>query len=443
MLTYTDLFPDEAHHEPCTLTAVADAIADAIAHSLPPRLWVVAEVAQVQVHGAGHCYMELVERGPKGQIVAKMRASLWRATYMALHPRFEAVVGGPLAVGMQVMLEAEVTHHAQYGLSLNVVGLNAHYTVAQVMHRRQTIIDQLAKDGILHDNRGLELPPVLGRIAVISSDTAAGYGDFMTHLAQHAKAYNLEVCLFPAAMQGERTEAEVVQALQRIEAEAERWDAVVIIRGGGATTDLEGFDSYLIGAAIAQSALPVLCGIGHERDYTVVDEVAHTRLKTPTAVAEFIVAHFRTAHEALRGRYHRLYHHVQTTLQRATTALDRQRTAMGHAFGTAIATRSHALHTQHLRLAHGLQQRLATHHATLEQRHARLAQAVHTRLQKATAHLQLAEKQIDLVRPERILALGYTLTTCEGRTLRSCQGLKAGDRLVTRLLDGTVESVVE
>lgn len=420
MLTYTDLFPNEAHDEPCTLTEVADAIADAIVHALPPRLWVVAEVAQVQVSSAGHCYMDLVERNAQGQVLAKMRANVWRGSFEPLRQRFEAVVGGPIAVGMQLMLEAEVTHHTQFGLSLNVWGINPHYTVAQVMQRRQIIVEQLAKDGILHDNHALPLPAVLSRIAVISSDTAAGYGDFMTHLAEHAAGYNLRLKLFPAAMQGERTEAEVVQALQRIEVEADQWDVVVIIRGGGAKTDLEGFDSYLIGAAIAQCSLPVLCGIGHERDYTVVDEVAHTRFKTPTAVAEFVVGHFRQAHTLLLQHSERLYRHVHALLQQATLRLEPLRRGIAQHFEAVIVGRSHSLHTQQLRLVHALD----------------------SRLQAATTQLQLIAKQIDLVRPERILALGYTRTTHHGKTLRSAHEVAPGDQLVTHTADGVVISVV-
>ncbi|MDO4715313.1 MAG: exodeoxyribonuclease VII large subunit [Bacteroidales bacterium] len=420
MLTYTDLFPTTGDVEACTLLEVADAVADALSVALPPRLWVVAEVAQVQVSSAGHCYLDLVERTAKGQTVAKMRANIWRGTYEPVVKQFVAVTGSPLTVGMQLMCEVEITHHAQFGLSLNVLGINAHYTIAQVMHRRAAIIEQLAKDGILHDNRTLALPAVLGRVAIISSDTAAGYGDFMAHLSQHAPHYNLTLRLFPAAMQGEHTELSVVAALQRIEAEADQWDAIAIIRGGGATTDLEAFDSYLIGAAIAQCSLPVLCGIGHERDYTVVDEVAHTRLKTPTDVAEFLVSHFRTAEHKLAMQCKHLHAALYQRVLQAEQRLTMQQQIVAQQFSSFVYQRTHALNTQQLRLRHAMTVRLAT----------------------ATAALQLAEQRIALASPERILALGYTLTTHKGLTLRTTQHLQAGDRLVTHTALGTVESVV-
>ena len=249
-------------------------------------VWVTAEITELQLNRSGHCYLQLVDkREADDSVLATARATIWAFTFRTLQPYFETTTGRQLGKGMKVMLLVEVVFHELYGYSLNVKDIDPTYTVGDLERKRKEILKQLEQEGIIDMNRELEFPQLPKTIAVISSPTAAGYGDFMNQLEQNAYGFQFQVKLFPAVMQGEQTTASVIAALERIYEYEELFDLVVLIRGGGSQTDLGSFDSYDLAAHVAQFPLPVLSGIGHERDETIVDRVAHLRVKTPTAAA--------------------------------------------------------------------------------------------------------------------------------------------------------------
>ena len=264
-----------------TLSQLCAEIEDALAECLAPTYWVQAEISSLSEKG-GHMYLELVEDKQ-----AKMRATCWQGNKELLMAYFEAETGQRLQTGMRILVEVEVQYHALYGLSLSIVNIDPRFTVGEMARKRQQTIAQLEADGLMDAQQLLSLPTIIRRIAVISSPSAAGYGDFMHQLEE--SGYRFETSLFGATMQGEGAEASIIAALEAIETEAEQWDAVAIIRGGGATTDLSCFDQYTLCAVCAQFGLPVLSGIGHTRDVSVLDLVAHEALKTPTAVAEWLI----------------------------------------------------------------------------------------------------------------------------------------------------------
>ena len=274
-----------------TLSELCAEIGDALDESLAPSYWVQAEISSLSEKG-GHLYLELVESGGTSAkqsvgAIAKMRATCWAGTKELIQAYFEAETGQVLQAGMAVLVEAEVHFHAVYGLSLSIVGIDPRYTVGDLARQRQLTIVQLQADGLLDAQQLLPLPTLIRRIAVISSPGAAGYGDFMHQLEE--SGYRFETQLFGATMQGEGAEQSIIAALEAIEEQAEHFDAIAIIRGGGAVTDLHCFDSYTLCAVCAQCSLPILSGIGHTRDVSVLDLVAHEALKTPTAVAEWLI----------------------------------------------------------------------------------------------------------------------------------------------------------
>ena len=291
--------------EPLSLYELNGIVRSTLELTLDENYWVVAELSEVRVAGNGHCYVEFVEKEERsGAMVAKARGNIWKNTYNLLAPYFEQETGQRFAAGLKVLVNVSVGFHELYGYSLTVFDIDPTYTLGAAVQRRKEILALLEADGVLTLNKELTLPRPLLRIAVVSSASAAGYGDFCDQIKQSGLPFKLK--LFPATMQGEGVESGVIAALEKIAAEDYLWDAVAIIRGGGAVSDLAGFETYLLAAHVAQFPLPVLTGIGHERDDTVVDLVAHTRLKTPTAVAAFLVERQREEINSLADLEHRL-----------------------------------------------------------------------------------------------------------------------------------------
>lgn len=287
-----------------SLSQLCNLIQDALSMELDSTYWVRAEIASLSVRG-GHCYLELVEKADTtGILSAKVRATCWSNVYRMLSAYFEDETGTTLHEGMQVLVEAEVSFHAVYGLSLNICNIDPTYTIGDLARQRAETIAQLQQDGVFELQKQLTLPTLIHRIAVISSDSAAGYQDFVNQL--QAPHYTIHTTLFPAIMQGDQAERSIVSALCAINDVAEDFDAVVIIRGGGSTTDLSCFDSYQLASYCAQFPLPILSGIGHTKDVSVVDMVVYSALKTPTAVAAFIVERFDTARNLIADLRRRL-----------------------------------------------------------------------------------------------------------------------------------------
>jgi exodeoxyribonuclease VII large subunit len=265
-------------------------IHDILKLGMRDSVWIKAEIAQIKENYSGHCYLELVDKDQKTEkIVAQVKATIWGNTYRILKPYFETTAGIRLTDGLKILILVRVDFHELYGLSLNIVDIDPSFTVGDLAIKKLETINKLKHDGIFDMNHELQLPLVPQRIAIISSESAAGYTDFVTHLSENSFAYTFTLKLFPAIMQGEKADNSIIEAFDRLFDEIDNFDAVVIIRGGGSQLDLSCFDSYTLASNVAQFPLPVLTGIGHEQDDSVVDLVAHTRLKTPTAVADFLI----------------------------------------------------------------------------------------------------------------------------------------------------------
>jgi len=292
-----------------TLSQLSNTIREVLTSEMDVTYWVRAEIASLSTRN-GHAYFDLVENTETGTLAAKMRATCWANIYPMLKAYFESETGNTLQTGMQVMLEVSVDYHAIYGLSINIVNIDPNYTLGDLARQRQQIILQLQQDGVWELQKELTLPTLVSRLAIISSHQAAGYEDFIHQL--HQSGYAFQYQLFPATMQGDKAAATMVEALQTIANQYEQYDAVIIIRGGGATTDLGCFDDYLLCSHCAQFPLPVLCGIGHTRDISILDMVAHTSVKTPTALAAFLLDRYTLQQE----RIQRLRTRLQQTANR-------------------------------------------------------------------------------------------------------------------------------
>lgn len=380
-----------------SLSELCQNIEEVLAEEFASTYWVRAEVASLSVRG--HCYMELVEKASTKNIAAKVRATCWQQIYGILSPYFKAETGQKLSVGMQVLLEVEVSFHAVYGLSLNIVGIDPTFTLGDMARQRQETIQRLKDDGVMDMQSSLEIPSLPRRIAVISSADAAGYGDFCHQLENNSGGFQFRTQLFAAIMQGEQSAKSIIQSLQQIADEIDKWDIVVIVRGGGASTDLRNFDDYELASHCAQFPLPIIAGIGHTRDISIVDMVVHNSVKTPTAAAEWLI----NAMQQQADRIAELYTRLQRAIQ-------------------------HTINQQHIRIEQ-LQQALQF----TSKKH----------LYQLRSQLEMWQKTIELHSPERIYRMGYSLTTVDGKVVKSIHDVKAGQQLQTHTADGTITSVVE
>ncbi|NDW08789.1 exodeoxyribonuclease VII large subunit [Dysgonomonas sp. 520] len=389
---------------------------------LPPYFWIVAETSDVRENQNGHCYLEFIEKDSSNRnIIAKSRASIWANNYKLLKAFFEHETGQRFVSGLKVMVQVSVEFHELYGYSLNVQNIDPSYTLGDQARNRALIIQQLQEDGVLYLNKELELPELLNKIAIISSPTAAGYEDFCNQIENNPQGYVFYTKLFPAVMQGERTENSIIDALERIYQYQDFFDAVVIIRGGGATSELSYFDSYLLAASCAQFPLPIITGIGHERDDTVLDVVAHTRAKTPTAVAEFLITKMdETADELLY-------------LQQEIMSLVSQRIVDEYAYLNGVATH----------LSYQLKEKIKDKLNSVDSISERLKHATNSLIKEKKHYLEIKEQHLKLISPENILKKGYTLTLKDNKIVKHAEELKAGDTITTMFADGRKGSVVK
>ena len=424
-----------------SLTELNELVRQALELTMPSPFWVRAEIAECRVAANGHCYMELVEHDEAtGQIRSKARANLWRSTYAFLRPRFERETGQRLQAGLQVLLEVQVSFHPQFGYALTVSDIDPTFTLGDAARRRREILRQLEEDGVLRMNQELSLPRPIRRVAVVSSATAAGYGDFC-HQMEGARVPIL-TRLFPATMQGENVEASVIEALNRIDAERGEWDAVCIIRGGGATTDLGGFESYLLAANVAQFPLPVITGIGHERDETVIDLVAHTRLKTPTAVAAFLIAQWQECFDEVQDMERRLQSAVKARISEAQLQLSQTDKRLLHATAQRLLSARRQLAGLNGALSSSAVRQVSSRQAFLKLSAQRLTTAAADLLREQHHRLDLTEKALTLADPAHILRRGYSITRRDGKAVRSAADLKPGDRITTTLSQGEITSTI-
>ena len=407
--------------EPITLLELNGRVKSAIQFEMPDAYWVQAEISSISPSGQGHCYLELVQKDATGRnFLAKAKANIWRGTWLRLKPYFEEQTGESLKVGMKVLLQVTVTFHEVYGYSLVVQDIDPTYTMGDMARRRKEILEQLAKDGVIGLNQELEIPVLPNRIAVISSATAAGWGDFRDQLAGNIYGFQFYVKLFPALMQGDDVERSVIQALNAVAERRDDFDVVIIIRGGGAVSELSCFDSYNLAFNIANFPLPVITGIGHERDDTVADVVAHTKVKTPTAAAEFIINRvFDTAQE-LESLTRRMTESISGRMNAENVRIERLSQKLPSLFAVLKTRQEQILETIWIKSVNGVRNMLTAQ----------------------THKLELVDKTLAAADPGVILKRGYSLTRLNGRTVKGASDLKKGDRLTTVFADGSVESEI-
>lgn len=397
-------------------------VRDAIRDRLPETYWLRAETSDVRRNQNGHCYLEFVEKdATTGNIVAKARGMVWANVFQMLSVYFQAETGQTFASGLSVLVRVAVDFHELYGYSLTVVDIDPAFTVGEMALNRQRVLRQLEDEGVLTLNKELALPELANRIAVISSPTAAGYEDFRDQLDKNPSGFAFYTRLFPAVMQGERSEASIIGALEKIYLHKDLFDAVAIIRGGGATSDLNCFDSYLLAANCAQFPLPIISGIGHERDVTVLDAVAHTRAKTPTAVAEFLIAH-------ISGTVSRLIDLQDRLISKSQSVLTDEKSLL-------LSLTKEVIYQSNMRL----QQKWARLQRVSET--ARFA--VRQLLQQQLHFVDAKAEYIRMASPENVLKRGYTLTLKDGKIVKSANELSPNDAIETRFANGTIQSRVE
>jgi exodeoxyribonuclease VII large subunit len=405
------------------------------------NVWVTAELSDVAVRG-GHCYMELLQKDDRGLQVAKARGVIWANAYPRIDADFYAATGQRFATGLKVMLRVSASFHPVYGFSLVVSAVNPDYTMGDLMRRRREILERLKREGILELNRQLRWPSIVQRVAVISAPGAAGYGDFMNQLYHNQSHLRFITKLFPAVMQGATAPASIIAALEAVAAEADRWDGVVIIRGGGATSDLQAFEDYQLAANVAQFPLPVAIGIGHERDITVLDWVANQRLKTPTAVAEWLVAIGENALGYLITVGNKI-------LQLASARLSGSKEQLAHAEGLLPVAARSAMERGHSRLRSAASalsgisgRRLQPQLTRLDMTVTAIANACANRIARQNARLDAAASLLNALSPVATLRRGYSVTRVDGHAVTNASTLAPGTTIETTLANGTITSTI-
>ena len=445
------------------LSDLNELVSEVFEQAFPGPFWVIAELASVTYAAAGHTYMDLVEKRGD-EVVAQSRAQLWNSRREAVL-RFEAATHSRLARGMQVLLLAQPVFHRRYGYGLEIQDIDANYTLGDMARKRQEVIDRLTDDGLIDRNRGLSLPPAPLRVAVISSATAAGWDDFQRRLAGNPDGYVFTARLFPALVQGNGAERSILSALSQIGKAAREFDCVAILRGGGGTVDLACFDSFGLGRAIAQFPLPVICGIGHDRDSSVCDLVSFHAAPTPTAAAEYLIARVRAfegeldalGDAVLRCAQDKLAREASTLLQVVArivaTSQNRIRGEMDELRGLArrgsfavqmaVAQRASELAGLETRVELLPGMLLRSGSVELARMIHDLKSGAHRIIERRASELTLLEREVQARDPAEVLRRGYSITRINGRRVRDAARVKAGTRIETTFYRGSVTSVVE
>ena len=407
--------------EHLTLRQLNLMVRDAIEMQMPDEYWVEAELAECRERG-GHCYLELIEKEDATNTpVAKASAKCWRQTWQMIQPYFERTTGQALRTGMKVLLKVYAQFHETYGFSWIVTDIDPTYTLGDMARKRQEIIRQLKEEGVFDLQRELCIPLFAKRIAVISATEAAGYGDFCRQLEDNEYGFKFEITLFPAIMQGEQVESSVVEALNAIYHSIRDFDVVVIIRGGGATSDLSGFDTLALAENVAQFPIPVITGIGHDRDESILDMVANTRVKTPTAAAALLIDNLRQVLERINNAQQRITLAIHQRIANHKSRLTSLQTLIPALVERTLSNAKHRIEL--------LQNRLPA-----------VTERIITNQKHKLSQIELMLQSYD---PQLLLKRGYSITLMNGRAIRDPKELKVGDEIETRVEKGTIRSVVK
>lgn len=427
--------------ESLTLFELNNLVRSVLDATLERSYWLKAELSEVRENSNGNCYLVFVQKDPKSdKLVARANGYIWRSTYALLRRDFEEATGQRLAPGMTVLVEVGVHFHEYAGYSLTVTDIDPTYTLGDQGRKRREILEQLAKEGVADLNRELPWPRPALRIAIVSSPTAAGYGDFCQQLK--ASPYRFVTRLFPAVMQGERTERSLIAALDEIAAARDDWDAVAVIRGGGAVSDLHGFDTYDLANNVAQFPLPVLSGIGHDRDETVIDLVAYKRLKTPTAVADYLISQADTEAARLRQDEERLHQAARQRMEGEKRRFAQTTHRLSQAFALyASRGQERANRLLHHAVAAATRQ-WNIHNLQTEKERQRLLRLAREKVTAGMHRLEVMGQTVKAADPVLVLRRGYSITVKDGHVVTSATQLRPGDTITTRLADGTASSIV-
>ena len=401
-------------------------VRESIELSMPDEYWVEAELSECR-ESRGHCYMELIQKDELSATpIAKASAKCWANKWLTIRPYFERTTGQQLHAGMKVLLKVYPQFHEAYGFSWIVSDIDPTYTLGDMARKRQEIIQKLKAEGVFDLQKELQLPMFCQRIAVISSQTAAGYGDFCNQLADNPYGFQFQTQLFPAIMQGEGVEQSIICALENIYDSQfsnlnSKFDAVVIIRGGGATSDMSGFDTLALAENVANFPIPIITGIGHDRDESILDMVSHTRVKTPTAAAAFLISHLKEVLDIIDGSQELITRYAQQKLSTLNSQLSTLSESIPRLF-SLVKTRQEA---------------------KIESLWIKIPMLLERKLTGDTHRLQLIEERLKALDPTLLLARGYSITTYNGRAVRDASQLPPGTEIETRLAKGKITSVVK
>ena len=433
-----------------TLYELNSLIREVIECEMSNEYWVEAELSECR-ESRGHCYMELIQKDEQNATpIAKASAKCWASKWMIIRPYFERTTGQQLHAGMKVLLKVYAQFHEAYGFSWIVTDIDPTYTLGDMARKRQEIIRQLKEEGIFDLQKELQLPLFCQHIAVISSETAAGYGDFCNQLADNPYGFQFQTQLFPAIMQGDGVEQSIINALEQIFTRSEEcgvrsensFDAVVIIRGGGATSDMSGFDTLALAENVANFPIPIITGIGHDRDESILDMVSHTRVKTPTAAAALLIDHLKAVVDALDDAQDRLIHYCNSRLYTLNAQLTTLSEALPRLFSIVKTRHEARIETLHSRLVAAVRQGIITNQSKINTIEERLPILTDRRLMTEKHRLQLIEEKAKSLDPTLLLKRGYSMTMKDGKIIRDAATLHPGDEIETRLANGTVRSTV-
>ncbi len=432
-----------------TLYELNRLVSKVIESEMPSEYWVEAELSECR-ESRGHCYMELIQKDERTATpIAKASAKCWANKWMLIRPGFERTTGQRLHAGMKVLLKVFAQFHEAYGFSWIVTDIDPTYTLGDMARKRQEIIRQLKEEGVFDLQKELQLPLFCQRIAVISSETAAGYGDFCNQLADNPYSFQFQTRLFPAIMQGEGVEQSIINALNRIfdltkgQTPCEVFDCVVIIRGGGATSDMSGFDTLALAENVANFPLPIITGIGHDRDESILDMVSHIRVKTPTAAAALLIDHLKTVLDVINDAQEQIVRLAQQKLTFHKSRLSTFAEILPRLF-TNVKTRQEArLDSLNSRMTTAIRQSIITQQSLINALEVKMPIILDRRLMAEQHRLQLIEEKTKNLDPILLLRRGYSITLHNGKAVRSPQQLQSGDEIETRLEKGTIKSIIK
>lgn len=405
--------------------------------------WIIAELSDVAVRG-GHFYADLIQKNESGQTIARMRANLWAGNFLRLSSKYLAERGEELRNGIKVKICGSANHHNIYGLSFNISDIDPSYVdEGDILRRRMEILEQMKREEIYDNNRSLQLPDNTQRIAVISAEGAAGYGDFINQLKSNPEQYRFEISLFSSPMQGDKVPSGIISALHAIYSEMDKWDCVVIIRGGGATADMNSFDDMELARNVCYFPLPIIVGIGHERDNCVLDYLAHTRCKTPTAVAEFLIGHQRQAWTAVCNKVNEIARYTSLYLDGEKQRITQLETFVPSFVGQLLERENMRLKNMTSAIPLASNSITTREHTRLQGYHDCLRPAVEATFARAKEKLRSTFELVEVLKPENTLRRGYSITRVNGRALRDAAEIKPETELETQLASGIIQSIVK